>query len=59
MSKTAMFIFSEMVSIIAIIGAIVLAYYEKEGWGWCIFAAIACQTSVTFHKPTDSAEGRK
>lgn len=25
---------------VALVGAAVLAFYEKEGWGWLIFAAV-------------------
>ncbi len=36
---------SNLVSIAFVIGAIVLAYQGKEGWGWCIFGAIVCHSS--------------
>lgn len=34
-------------SVACIIGAIVLAIYDKEGWGWLVLAGLLCHCSPT------------
>jgi len=34
------YILADLASVVAISGAIYLAYQGKEGWGWLIFAGI-------------------
>lgn len=47
----AMYIlFGNLASIISIICATFLIYYDKSGWGWLIFLALCCSCSYDFKK---------
>lgn len=45
-----------LVSILCISGAILLAYNDKSGWGWLLFVAIICAGGSVSTKTTDDKE---
>jgi hypothetical protein len=44
------FLISEMTAIISITGAVILAYYQRDGWGWLILVSLLSQTSSAVFK---------
>lgn len=44
-AMTVIMFLKSLAVLAAVLGAIYLAYYEKPGWGWMIFLAIALGSS--------------
>lgn len=52
------YLIANLASVASICGAVALAYYEKAGWGWLIFAAICLHTTLkSSNKPTEKDHG--
>ena len=47
MNPTLLLLISNAVSITSVIGATILAFGGKEGWGWFLLVAILCSTTPT------------
>ena len=41
---------SNLASIVFAVGSVYLASKGREGYGWCIFAAIVCSATLTYSK---------
>ena len=39
-----------IVSILFLLLAGFIVWLDRDGWGWCIFGAIICQTDFAFRK---------
>lgn len=50
MREVLISIFACAPSVTATIGAIILAYQGKEGWGWLIFLAICLSPDLKFSR---------
>ena len=58
MNLTVIFVFNFLMRAVCFGGAAFLAYYDKAGWGWLIFAGIV--TSIyTENKKSDDSKGQK
>ncbi len=47
MNPTLLLLISNAVSIFCVIGAVILASKEKEGWGWFLLVALLCCATIT------------
>lgn len=50
MQNVAMMVAVNLVSLSAVIGAVILASMDKQGWGWCLVVAVLAIGSVEFKK---------
>ncbi len=56
MNNAILLLFSNLVSAISAFAAFWLAYHDKQGWGWFLFAAVICESSSVI---TRSREDKK
>lgn len=47
MNNAILLFISNLVSAISAFAAFWLAYHDKDGWGWFLFVAVACESSVS------------
>ena len=53
MKEAALFLMANITSALAIIGAVVLAYNGKDGWGWLVFLAAICHVTIKWERKSN------